>query len=132
MTKALIAAVAASLIAFGATTADARDGGGGGGGDHGGGGGGGDHGGGGGGGDHGGGGGDHGGGGNHGGGGDHGGGGGHHHNSHKFNSFNSFWWGYPWYSSRCRYEPRKVRVKVRDRRGRVYYAWVWRDVKVCY
>lgn len=120
MTKALIAAVAASLIAFGATTADARDGGGGGGGGgHGGGGGGGDHGG--------------GGGGNHGGGGgNHGGGGGHHHNSHKFNSFNSLWWGYPWYSSRCRYEPRKVRVKVRDRRGHAYYAWVWRDVKVCY
>jgi hypothetical protein len=108
--KTLIAAVAVSLMAFGATVADAKSGGGGGGG-------GGGHGGGGGGGGHGGGGGGH-------GGGHHGGG------HHKFHTYNNFWWGYA-YSPSCHYETRKVRIKVRDRWGKTHRRWVWRDVRVC-
>ena len=113
--KTLIAAAAVSLMAFGATDAFAGKGGGGGGGGHGGGRG-------------------HHGGGGGGGGGGHGGGhhGGHHGGpgwNHKFSRY-PFWLNYSWYPS-CHYETRKVRIKVRDRWGRPYHKWVWKDVKVC-
>lgn len=73
-----------------------------------------------------------GGGGGHGGGGGGGGhyGGGGHHGHHKFNRYPPLWLNYSWYP-RCHYETQKVRIKVRDRRGRPYRKWVWRDVKVC-
>lgn len=100
----LIAAAAASFVAFGATAADAKPG-------HGGGHDGGKH-----------------------GGGHHGNGhhrGAHHggHGKHKFNRY-PFWLNYSWYP-RCHYETRKVYEQVRGRHGRIYYKPVYRNVKVC-
>jgi len=49
--------------------------------------------------------------------------------------------GYPyghgrsWFDYRgrpyCHYAPRKVPIKVWDRRGNSYRKWVWKDVRVC-
>lgn len=49
------------------------------------------------------------------------------------------WRGYPygrnWFDYRgrpyCHYAPRKVPIKVWDRRGNPYRKWVWKDVRVC-
>jgi hypothetical protein len=75
-----------------------------------------------------------GGGGGHGGGGKHGGhrGGRHHggkHYGHHRSRYPAWWLSYSY--PRCYYEARKVRVRAYDRRGRRYYRWVWRDVRVC-
>ena len=101
----LIAAAAVSLMAFGATDAFAGKGGGG-----------------------------HHGGGHHGkhGGGYHGHHGGKHHGHYRrygWSRYPSWWFAFSY--PRCHYEPRKVRIKVWDRRGYPYYKRVWRDVKVC-
>ena len=102
----LIAAAAVSLMALGATDAFAGKGGGHGGGGYG------QH-----------------GGGHHGGG--HGGyhGGKHHHRGYGWYRYPSWWFAYTY--PRCHYQPRKVRIRAYDRRGRAYYRWVWRDVRVC-
>jgi hypothetical protein len=100
--QTFIAAAAASLMAFGATDAFAGKGGG-----HGGG---------------------------YGGGGKYGGEyhGGRHYRGHYGYGWHRYpSWGFTNRYPRCRYEPRKVRIKVWDRRGRLYHKWVWRDVKVC-
>lgn len=69
-----------------------------------------------------------------GGGGKHGGhrGGRHHggkHYGHHRSRYPAWWLSYSY--PRCYYEARKVRVRAYDRRGRRYYRWVWRDVRVC-
>lgn len=102
LNKTLMAVAALSFVAFGATAADAK-------GSHG-----------------------------HGGGyGTHGGKhhGGRHHGhrpywKHQYYRYPPLWLNYAW-SPRCRYVPRKARIKVWDRHGRPYHKWVWRDVKVC-
>jgi hypothetical protein len=101
--QTFIAAAAASLMVFGATDAFAGKGGGG----HGGG---------------------------YGGGGKYGGeyyGGRHYGGHYGYGWYRYPSWGFTNPYPRCRYQPRKVRIKVWDRRGRLYYKWVWRDVKVC-
>ena len=67
----------------------------------------------------------------------HGGGhyrGGHHSEPHHGGHQRGHGWhrypSYSWYP-RCHYEPRKVRIKVWDRRRRLSHKWVWRDVRVC-
>ena len=48
----------------------------------------------------------------------------------KYHRYGPAWFDYrgrPY----CHYEPRKVRIKVWDRRGNPYRKWVWKDVKVC-
>ena len=44
-------------------------------------------------------------------------------------------YGPSWFNYRgrpyCRYEPRRVPIKVWDRRGHSYRKWVWKEVKVC-
>ncbi|BAQ16497.1 hypothetical protein [Methyloceanibacter caenitepidi] len=44
-------------------------------------------------------------------------------------------YGRSWFDYRgrpyCRLAPRKVPIKVWDRRGNSYRKWVWKDVRVC-
>jgi hypothetical protein len=54
-----------------------------------------------------------------------------HHGKHNYSRFNHFWLNYSWGRPYCRYERRKVAVRVLSRSGYPYTAWVWRNVKVC-
>ncbi|MDJ0512062.1 MAG: hypothetical protein QNJ62_01310 [Methyloceanibacter sp.] len=48
----------------------------------------------------------------------------------RFHSYDGSWFDYRG-SPYCRFEPRKVPIKVWDRRGNSYRKWVWKDVRVC-
>ncbi|MEM8643612.1 MAG: hypothetical protein AAGF09_01825 [Pseudomonadota bacterium] len=52
------------------------------------------------------------------------------HGARRYHSYGGSWFDYrgrPY----CRLEPRKVPIKVWDRRGNPYRKWVWKDVRVC-
>ena len=54
---------------------------------------------------------------------------GHHGGKHGYRH------GRSWFDYRrrpyCHFAPRKVPIKVWDRRGNSYHEWVWKDVRVC-
>lgn len=55
---------------------------------------------------------------------------GHHHSRRDWDRRGRSWFDYRGYRS-CRTVPRKVSIKVWDRRGNPYHKWVWKDVRVC-
>lgn len=58
---------------------------------------------------------------------------GHHRGGYGPRRGYPYSWGWFDYRGRpyCRLAPRKVPIKVWDRRGNSYRKWVWKDVRVC-
>ncbi|ODS00731.1 hypothetical protein AUC68_14230 [Methyloceanibacter methanicus] len=58
-----------------------------------------------------------------------------HHHSDRYGAQRWHRYGPSWFDDRgrrhCHYAPRKVSIKVWDRRGNPYRKWVWKDVRVC-
>ena len=59
----------------------------------------------------------------------------HRHHQGRERAWRGYPYGRSWFDYRgrpyCHYAPRKVPIKVWDRRGNPYRKWVWRDVRVC-
>lgn len=64
-----------------------------------------------------------------------------HYRGYRHDGHDRYGWrhwdryGPSWFDYRgrphCRTVPRKVSIKVWDRRGNPYHKWVWKDVRVC-
>lgn len=55
---------------------------------------------------------------------------GHRHGWRHWDRYGPSWFDYRG-RGRCYTEPRRVSIKVWDRRGNPYHKWVWQDVRVC-
>lgn len=53
-----------------------------------------------------------------------------HHGAKRDHRYGRSWFDYRG-RSYCHVAPRKVPIKVWDRRGNSYRKWVWKDVRVC-
>ena len=53
-----------------------------------------------------------------------------HHGAKRDHRYGRGWFDYRG-RSYCHLAPRKVPIKVWDRRGNSYRKWVWKDVRVC-